>query len=63
MCVAGTEALSVIPAGNSFNDDERCVAAGYDNGDLKMFDLRTLSLLWETHLPNGVCRLRYFEIG
>lgn len=26
--------------GNSFNDEERCVLAGYDNGDVKMFDLR-----------------------
>ena len=41
--------------GNSFNDEERCVAAGYDNGDLKIFDLRTMSLRWETHLENGVC--------
>ncbi len=41
--------------GNSYNDEERCVAAGYDNGDLKLFDLRTMSLHWETHLPNGVC--------
>ena len=29
------------------------MAAGYDNGDLKLFDLRTMSLRWETHLPNG----------
>lgn len=27
--------------GNSFNDDERCVLAGYDNGDVKLFDMRT----------------------
>lgn len=26
--------------GNSFNDNERCLLAGYDNGDVKMFDLR-----------------------
>ena len=26
--------------GNSFNDEERCVLAGYDNGDVKLFDLR-----------------------
>ena len=41
-------------SGNAFNADERCVTAGYDNGDLKMFDLRTMSLLWETKLDNGV---------
>ena len=26
--------------GNSFNDEERCVACGYDNGDVKLLDLR-----------------------
>ena len=29
------------PSGNSYNDEERVVAAGYDNGDVKIFDLRT----------------------
>ena len=27
--------------GNSFNNDERSVCAGYDNGDIKLYDLRT----------------------
>ncbi|KAI8425262.1 hypothetical protein MSG28_007055 [Choristoneura fumiferana] len=40
--------------GNSFNDAERIVTAGYDNGDLKMFDLRTMSLRWECNLKNGL---------
>ena len=26
--------------GNSWNDQERSIVAGYDNGDLKLFDLR-----------------------
>lgn len=30
-----------VAIGNSHNDDERCVLAGYDNGDVKLFDLRT----------------------
>ena len=29
-----------VAIGNSFNDSERCLLAGYDNGDIKMFDLR-----------------------
>jgi hypothetical protein len=29
-----------VAVGNSYNDEERCVLAGYDNGDVKMFDLR-----------------------
>lgn len=29
--------------GNSYNDSERCIAAGYDNGDVKLFDLRCVA--------------------
>ena len=40
--------------GHAYSQEERCVCAGYDNGDLKMFDLRTMSVKWETNLKNGV---------
>jgi hypothetical protein len=29
--------------------------AGYDNGDVKMFDLRAGKVRWETNVRNGVC--------
>ena len=45
--------------GHSYNDSDRMVTAGYDNGDLKMFDLRSMSLYWETQLPNGICSLAF----
>jgi WD40 repeat protein len=45
--------------GNSFNDEERCVVAGYDNGDVKLFDLRTNSLRYETNCANGVCNVEF----
>jgi len=48
-----------VAFGNSFDDSERCVVAGYDNGDVKMFDLRTMSVRWETHMPNGVCSVQF----
>lgn len=48
-----------VAFGNSFNDSERIVVAGYDNGDLKMFDLRTMSLRWECNLKNGVTTINY----
>jgi hypothetical protein len=41
--------------GNSY-DEDRCVVAGYDNGDIKLFDLRAMQLRWETTMPNGVGR-------
>ena len=44
-------------AGHAYNAQDRCVCAGYDNGDIKMFDLRNMSLRWETNVKNGVCTL------
>jgi len=45
--------------GNSYNAQERVCACGYENGDLKIFDLRTNSILWETNLKNGICNLQF----
>lgn len=45
--------------GNAYNDVERCVVGGYDNGDVKMFDLRTNSLRWETNCQNGVVNVQF----
>lgn len=44
----------VLSQGHAFNDQDRCVCAGYDNGDIKLFDLRNMSLRWETNIKNGV---------
>ena len=44
--------------GNSVGD-ERCVAAGYDNGDVKLFDLRTNTMRWETNVNNGVTSVEF----
>lgn len=46
-----------VAFGNSFNSEERCLASGYDNGDVKLFDLRTNCLRWDTNVKNGVCGL------
>ncbi|CAF1171972.1 unnamed protein product [Rotaria sordida] len=45
--------------GNAFNSSERVVCSGYDNGDVKLFDLRTMSIRWETNIKNGVCCLEF----
>eukprot|EP00055_Hartaetosiga_balthica_P005719 m.17213 g.17213 ORF g.17213 m.17213 type:complete len:353 (-) comp4743_c0_seq1:244-1302(-) len=47
-----------VAFGNAVGE-ERCVVAGYDNGDVKLFDLRAMKLRWETTLPNGVCSLEF----
>ena len=39
--------------------DERI--GGYDNGDVKLFDLRTNSMRWETNASNGVTCVEFDE--
>ncbi|KAM9654380.1 dynein axonemal assembly factor 10 isoform 2-T2 [Morphnus guianensis] len=48
-----------VTFGNAYNQEERVVCAGYDNGDIKLFDLKTMSLRWETNIKNGVCSLEF----
>ena len=48
-----------VAFGNSFNEHERCVLAGYDNGDVKLFDLRTGTVRLETNVGNGVCGVEF----
>ncbi|XP_053236441.1 dynein axonemal assembly factor 10 [Podarcis raffonei] len=48
-----------VAFGNAYNQEERVVCAGYDNGDVKLFDLRNMTLRWETNIKNGVCSLEF----
>jgi WD40 repeat protein len=49
-----------VAFGNSFDNNERCVAAGYDNGDVKVFDLRAGGAVrYETNVGNGVCSVEF----
>lgn len=52
------ECWSVV-FGNSFDDTERCILAGYENGDVKVFDLRAGSVRFQTNLANGVCSVEF----
>lgn len=45
--------------GNSYNSEQRVVCAGYDNGDIKLFDLRMNSIRWEANVKNGVCGVQF----
>lgn len=44
--------------GNSVGE-ERCICAGYSNGDLKMVDLRNGRIRWETNAGFGICSIQY----
>ena len=46
--------LLLLCVGDAYNVHDRCVASGYDNGDIKLFDLRAMTLRWETNVKNGV---------
>lgn len=48
-----------VAFGNSYNDEERCVLAGYDNGDIKLFDLCMGKERWKTSLKNGICGIDF----
>lgn len=48
-----------VAFGHAYSAHDRCVAAGYDNGDIKIFDLRNMSLRWENNVKNGVCGLEF----
>ncbi|XP_055629747.1 dynein axonemal assembly factor 10 [Toxorhynchites rutilus septentrionalis] len=45
--------------GNSYNQVERSVVAGYDNGDVKLIDLRIMKERWTTNVKNGVCGVEF----
>ena len=48
-----------VSFGNSYNQEERVIASGYDNGDIKIFDLKTNCLRWDTNMKNGICGLEF----
>lgn len=49
-----------VAFGNSYNSEERIVVAGYDNGDIKMYDLKTMSVRWSKCIKNGVSTTSVF---
>ena len=36
-----------VAFGNSFTDEERCLLAGYSDGHIRLFDLRTNTMRWQ----------------
>jgi len=55
----GTRACWALAFGNSYDAENRALAAGYDNGDVKLFDLRNLKLYWDENVKNGVTDLEF----
>lgn len=49
-----------VAFGDAHSGEGRCLLAGYENGDVKMFDLRagSAAVRWETNVGKGVCSLQ-----
>lgn len=48
-----------VRLGNSYDRENRVIAAGYDNGDVKLYDMRMGKMLHEFNVSNGVCDLEF----
>ena len=48
-----------VAFGNTYNSEERCVCAGFDNGDVKLFDLKTNQVRWEGNCNNAVTSIQF----
>jgi hypothetical protein len=48
-----------VAFGDAHSADSRVVAAGYDNGDVKILDLVAGKMRFETNVSNGVCGIEF----
>ena len=48
-----------VSFGGCFNRDERNLGIGYDNGDVKIYDLRMDKLLYGENFKNGICSIEF----
>lgn len=48
-----------VAFGNCHSSEERVIGAGYDNGDVKLYDLRQNQLIWDHNVKNGVCGMQF----
>mmetsp|Transcript_32664 Transcript_32664/g.44859 ORF Transcript_32664/g.44859 Transcript_32664/m.44859 type:complete len:343 (-) Transcript_32664:44-1072(-) len=48
-----------VSFGTSINKSDRSVCVGYDNGDIRLFDLRRNTLRWTANVLDGVCCLQF----
>ncbi|KAH0795703.1 WD repeat-containing protein 92 [Histomonas meleagridis] len=50
-----------VSMGGTTGPQDRTVAAGFDNGDVKLWDLRSSSISWQTNLRNGVVSMQLYD--
>ncbi|KAL0248089.1 hypothetical protein GEMRC1_003326 [Eukaryota sp. GEM-RC1] len=52
-----------VALGGSFDAYHRTLVCGYDNGDVKMIDLRMGKLTWQTNVGGGVVGMEFDTLG
>ncbi|KAJ6645693.1 Dynein axonemal assembly factor 10 [Pseudolycoriella hygida] len=53
----GSRDCWTVTFGDGSNQDDRIVCAGYDNGDIKVIDLKNLNEKWSCNVGSGVCKI------
>lgn len=48
-----------VAFGGCFNNDERNLGIGYDNGDIKLYDLRMDRLIYGENFKSGICSIEF----
>ena len=48
-----------ISFGNAYSYATRNACVGFDNGDVKLYDLKANKAVWETNLKQGICSLEF----
>jgi WD repeat-containing protein 92 len=48
-----------VAFGNAFSNNQRALSCGFDNGDIKIFDLNAMQLKWEDNCKNGVTHIQF----
>ena len=48
-----------VSFGNAYSQSNRDVCLGYDNGDVKLFDIKMNKVIWETNLKQGICSIEF----
>ncbi|KAK2706716.1 dynein axonemal assembly factor 10-like isoform X2 [Artemia franciscana] len=57
--IGTVDCFTVTLGQTSYND--KIVAAGFDNGDIKIFDLRNMAVVKEVNITVGVCSMQFSE--
>ncbi|XP_065564328.1 dynein axonemal assembly factor 10-like [Artemia franciscana] len=57
--IGTVDCFTVTLGQTSYND--KIVAAGFDNGDIKIFDLRNMAVVKEVNITGGVCSMQFSE--